>query len=266
MEDRESSPGASKRQSGTVRHRLRPPCGIQTPANPPDGYVDFAEYARAEIPPALRERFDALLLTYHIRELRGEVAIPRIDDRLKNWQLECEAAYGDGHYPARKQIMYMTLGKVLSIRHADPGAIHAALADVRKAAMDAARGGRSIDWRRKLVEDHAKLRDNVEYWARRLQRWFREAEQADLGLSAGRGDVPEVVRHLNALLEALSTDPFAKAPPSGSARRRRPSFKLQPWLEKAHQDLAGAGVRRQADRESLLTAVGLIPHPEHLLG
>ena len=129
--------------------------------------------------------------------------------------------------------------------------------------MTAARGGRPIDWRRKLVEEYGKLRDNVEYWAKRLQRWFRETEYMALGTSAERKDVPQVVRHLDALLEALSINPFVKHSIADSLRRRRLGHQPEPWLAKAHQDLASALVRRQSDREDLLTAVGLLPYREY---
>ncbi len=263
MADEQTRSNGPKKLRRTAARTPRSPRAIQPPAKPPPGYLDYAEYAEREMIPAIRRSFDALLLTYHIRELRGEVAIPRIDDRLHDWQLECEGVYGDGHYAERKRLLYENVGKVICARHADPKVIYAALANARNAAMAAARGGRAIDWRRKLVEEYGKLRDNVEYWAKRLQRWFRETEYTTLGTSAERKDVPQLVCHLDALLEALSTNPFVKDSIAGSLRRRRPGHRPEPWLAQAHQDLARALVRRQSDREDLLTAVGLIPYREH---
>lgn len=264
MASKQTQSNGPKKSDRTPRRTPRPPLPIQPPAKAPPGYPNYAEYGETEITPALRGRFEALLFTYHLRELRGEVAIPRIDDRLRDWQLKCEAVYGDGHYAARKRILYETLGKVIYIRHADPRAIYTALADARTVAMDAARGGRPIDWRRKLIEEYGKLRDNVDYWAKRLQRWFRETEHTDLGLRAEATNVPEVVRHLDALLHALSTNPFVRASVPGPLRRGRPDYQSELWLAQAHRDLASAGARRQTDREDLLTAVGLIPWHERL--
>jgi len=247
----------------TTRRTPRSPRVIEPPAEPPPGFLDYAEYAEREITPALCRSFDALLLTYHIRELRGEVAIPQIDDRLHGWKLEYEGMYGDGHYAERRRLLYETLGKVICIRRANPKAIYAALANARSAAMAAARGGRAIDWRRKLVEEYGKLRDNVEYWAKRLQRWFRETEYTSLGTLADKRDAPEVVRHLDALLKILATNPFVSDPAADSLGPQRPSSQPEPWLVQARQDLAQARVRRQSDRENLLTAVGLISYREH---
>ena len=265
MADKQTRSNVPRKSDRTARRTPRPLLAIQPPVKLPPGYLDYAKYAETEITPTRRGPFDALLLTYHIRELRGEVALPRIDDRLRDWQLECEAAYGDGHYAARKRLLYETLGKVIYIRHADPKAIYAALANARNAAMEAARGGgRPIERRRKLVEEYGKLRDNVDYWAKRLQRWFRETEYTDLGPSAEQRGVPELVHHLDALLDALSTNPFVRAFAPGPRHRRRPGHQPQPWLAQAHRDLARAGVRRHTDREDLLTAVGLIPWREQL--
>ena len=264
MASKQTRSNVPRKSNRTARRTPRPPLPIQPPVKLPPGYADYAEYAETEITPILRGRFEALLFTYLLRELRGEVAIPRIDDRLREWQLKCEAVYGDGHYAARKRMLIETLGKMIYIRHADPKAIYAALADARTAAIEAVRGGRPIDWRRKLVEEYGKLRDNVDYWAKRLQRWFREAEQTDLGLPAEQAHVPEVVRHLDALLHALSTNPFVRASVPGPLRRGRAGYQSEPWLAQAHRVLASAGVRRQTDREDLLTAVGLIPWHERL--
>lgn len=260
MADEQTRSNVPKKFQRTPSRTPRSPRAVQPPAEPPSEYRDYAEYAEREIAPALRRSFGALLLTYHIRELRGEVAIPSIDDRLHDWQLEYEGVYGDGHYAERKRLLYETLGKVICVRHADPKVIHVALADARNAAMAAARGGRPIDLRRKLVEEYGKLRDNVEYWAKRLQRWFRESESAGLGTSAEKRDAPEVVRHLDALLEVLSTNPFVRHSVADPLGRPSPDYRPEPWLARAHRDLARARVRRHSDREDLLTAIGLIPY------
>lgn len=249
----------------SARYAPRPALAIQPPLQLPHGYLNYAEYAEAEITPGLCGLFDALLFTYHIRELRGEVAIPRIDDRLRDWRLECEEQYGDGRYVERRHLLYGTLGKVIHFRHGDPKAIYTALVETRRAAMEAAGGGRAIDLRRKLVEEHGKLRDHLEYWAKQLQRWFRETEGAGVGFSAENGEMAELVRHLDALLESLSTDPFVRTPVRPSLHRRRSDYQQPPWLIQAHRELARAGVRRQTDREHLLMAVGLIPYDEHFL-
>ena len=262
MADEQTGSNVPKKFHRTASRTPRSPRAVQPPAKPPSEYRDYAEYAEREIAPALRRSFETLLVTYHIRELRGEVAIPPIDDRLHDWQLEYEGVYGDGHYAERKRLLYETLGKIICARHADPKVIHAALADARNAAMAAARGGRPIDWRRKLVEEYGKLRDNVEYWAKRLQRWFRESESVGLGTSVEKRDAPEVVRHLDALLEVLSTNPFVRHSVADPLGRPCPDYLPEPWLARAHQDLARARLRRHSDREDLLTAVGLIPYRE----
>jgi len=263
MANEQTPSNIPKKLHRTARRTPQSARVIKPPAEPPPGILNYAEYAESEITPALCRSFDALLLTYHIRELRGEVALPQIDDRLHEWKLEYEGMYGDGHYVERKRLLYETLGKVMCVRHVDAKAIHAALANARSVAMAAARGGRAIDWRRKLVEEHGKLRDNVEYWAKRLQRWFRETEYMPLGTLADKRDAPEVVRHLDALLKILATNPFVSDPVADSLGPQRPSNQPEPWLVQAHHDLAKARVRRRSDREDLLTAVGLIPYREH---
>ena len=121
---RQTPSNIPKKLHRTARRTPKSARVIEPPAEPPPGILDYAEYAESEITPALCRSFDALLLTYHIRELRGEVALPRIDDRLHEWKLEYEGMYGDGHYVERKRLLYETLGKVMCVRHADAKAIH----------------------------------------------------------------------------------------------------------------------------------------------
>jgi len=239
----------------------------------PLGRSNFASYAEAESTPDLREQFDKLLFTHHIRELRGEVTIPQVDDTQPDWEVECETMYGDGHYADRKRLLYETLGSVLyKNRKADPEGIYNAL---NAAKMKVAYGIAGA-FEKGRVDPNRALLLTRDMRVRKARHWTQRV--LDFCVAMGYEDFdPPILHHGRAFLDALSVDPLlldrvpgrsagepvAPSPIGPVSLPKRPEGRPRSgWPKETHRELAKAGVSAKEDRITLLIAVGALSYED----
>ncbi len=162
-----------------------------------------------------------------------------------------ESRYGDRHYDDRKHLLESTLGKLKQDGH-DLETIFTVLDHAKTRMRAHLIGGRELD-------RYRQRKEGLDVIFRNLRKWLRHAKLIAL-------DEPpdEIFRTMETLFALLNVEERrgAVAQPEKHAptRLRRPKagHQPEPWIGDARQGLRKAGVTRVADREDLLTAVGLI--------
>jgi hypothetical protein len=240
----------------------------------------------SRLTPNLLARFDELLYTWDLRQVRGEVNVqaPRT---AKNWQHACEEEYGDGQYDERRDSLRSTLKKVERLRpHADFEVIFTVLAAARHAEIVARLAARAMDRTRELEAERKSV-------LRKLQKALPVALALCDAMGYAdpfrwtSGTLPPLVHHLEHLRDALDprrvrgliaaldegrspTDDQLKAlniltlpigRPGSRLRRPEAHRPRRVWLDIARKGLANADVPTRLG-ERLLRATGLLPYSE----
>ncbi len=210
------------------------------------------------IRPGLWDRFHGLLITClnrdDIFEEAWRICLPLREEAGKQKLLEIEQRYGVGHYAHREELLDNALDW-LDAKGKDLNAIYLTLLHAKQEKMRVSSLGQAIDNRREFVEQREKILKHLKHWAHRMREFL--VKRADpVTIPHGKS---KTVRHIDDLLEAVSTDPLLNSQPTGPTRRSSPGHQSEPWLKQARRDLAKSRVPKEI-REQLLTAVGLLPY------
>ncbi len=209
---------------------------------------------RSGLTESLREEFDALLLTWPLRQARGEVVVT-VEDNSPTWVLDCEDRFGDGQYAGRED----------SEGRTDFAAVASALQWARNAEMLAGMHGQSLDRARTWETERERVRRHLLEWLPRALQLCKDTGYADPANWIS-GKIPPLVHHLEELLKALQpgllnplTMPWLL--PGSTGRRLRAGTPGKPWKVGLNRKLARAGVPSES-RKALLMATGLLPYSD----
>ncbi len=210
---------------------------------------------------SLRDEFDALLLTWPLRQAHGEVVT--VENDSPSWTLDCEERFGDGQFAGRKDLLDTTLNVLDSEGRTDFAAVVSALRWARTEEMLAGMRGRSLDRARTWETERERVHRHLSEWVPRALQLCHETGYANPA-NWTSGEMPPVVRHLEELLAALhprSLNPLTMPwlPPGRPARRSRRGTPGKPWRDELDRKLANARVPSES-RKALLMATGLLPY------
>jgi len=214
--------------------------------------------------PQLRAAFDTLLLTWRLREARGEVVVP-IPEKSPTWALDCEERFGDGHYASRKDSLGTTLALLDKEGKTDFAAVVAALQWARDVEVVVTMRGRSLVRARTLEMERDRVHRHLSKWLPRALQLCK-GSRTSIFVNAGLGKDPALVRHLEALLAALQPGTcnlltLEWLPPGHTGRRSRRGAPEKPWMAELDRRLARAGVPLES-RKALLKATGFLPYSD----
>jgi hypothetical protein len=225
---------------------------------------------RSPLTPELRERFNDLLETWRLRELREHVTIPakgryietgQLAGQMRRAPVEMEKDYGDGRYDDRKRLLHVVLDRLERRAPVDFDRVFDVLVDARRQTA------RALLERRKILQDRE---GRLVPWSHLVGRALRALERLRVGrvMTSLDGDwLEDAIARLRAEKTAAEgfAGRFAGGRPKDSAveeaRGALEAAGVPAGTPGFYQtlDRAGCDLRPRGLRNALLMAAGLVP-------
>jgi hypothetical protein len=213
-----------------------------------------------QLTPALRERFNQLLITYPIQALQGKAPAPwPPHDQSAGWELRYEEEYGVGQFAYRKELLTGALRELHQRGRTDLVALCEILECARLAAFAATLQESEFKRAREFVEGRTKARKDLSHALTQAIRFYHLFPR-------GRGleeFMDKLSRPYKACLKALEDDPLLNPHPSGQFmpdghyRHAKAGRRPRPWVADGRRAMQQLKVPARL-RDDLLQAVGLM--------
>lgn len=208
--------------------------------------------------PELRQKFAELLFTWSLRQAQRKVRIPSPQkQQSRDWQKQYEAAYGDGQFEHRLEMLNVAIKELENVAGMDFNALYKILSRAKRDAFLSAIQGSGMKAQRYIVTKRTKVRTNLKYWANEAIRFIDS-------LSAEPGGFPELTEPFRAILKTVDDNLLLNPSsifPDSKYRHSQAGRQPRPWLAEARSSMAKLKVPTLT-RIELLKAVGLTPlHP-----